>query len=461
MALKLEDQYTAKKLAARQDELLLLARDALVDAGGDQVQVRIMNLDSALTRFANSVIHQNTFERQAAATVEVRHGQRKGMATTNKLTKEGLAEAAENAETAARAAAPNADLADLPGGPREYPFQVDYFESTAACPPEERAKMAKAGFDANDMPDKFSAAGTLTTSQINFVVANSNGIEAAYNTTRAHYTVLWTGNSSSGYAEGTSRNVADLDTGAIAVKALATAKRSMDPRNDVPAGRYTVILEPDCITTLLGFMTWLGFSGRQYVDGASFLCGKLGEQVTGPDITIIDDPLEPRTLGVPCDMAGVPKQRLTLLESGVGRAVAHNMDTAKRAGTTTTGHDTGGPMPGPTNLVLRPGNMTREQMIKDTQRGILVSRFHYTNVVNPLQTVITGMTRDGTFLIENGEIVAPLTNFRLTQNVLQALANNSGIGAELVYSGSFWGGGCLVPEAIRIEDFNFSGKTEH
>ena len=461
MADVLEKQYTAKKVAAQQDHLLELARTALAASPGDQTLVRIASSDSALTRFANSVIHQNTFEREAGLTVEVRFGQREGSAATNKLTPDGVKAAVEQAAAAARVAEPNADLAEYATGPREYPFQVDYYENTAACTPEERAKMALAGFAVNDQPDDFSASGTLSTSQINFVIANSLGIEAAYNTTRARYTVLYTGGDSSGYAEQTARDVKQLDTAGSAVKALATAKRSANPRSDVPIGRYTVVLEPECVSTMLGFLTWLAFSGRQYVDGSSALCGKLGEQVTGQDITITDDALEPRTLGMPCDMSGLPKQRLTLIENGVAAAVAHDLDSAKRAGTSSTAHDTGGRFPAPVNLVLSPGASSREQLIKDTERGILVSRFHYTNVVDPMNTVITGMTRDGTFLIENGEIAAPLTNFRFTQNVLEALANTAGIAADVVYSGSFWGGGCIVPEAMRIENFNFSGKTEH
>ncbi len=461
MAELLEKQYTAKKVAAQQDFLLELARTALAASDGDQTLVRAVTTDSALTRFAGSVIHQNTFEREGGLAVEVRFGQREGTASTNKLTPDGVKAAVAQATAAAKVAEPNADLADYASGPRDYPFQVDYYEETAACKPEDRAELALQGFAINDQPGVFSAAGTLSTSQLNFVIANSRGIEAAYNTTRARYTVLWTGENSSGYAEDTVRNVKDLDTGGIALKALATAKRSVNPRSDIPIGRYTVILEPECLATMLSFLTWLAFSGRQYVDGASALQGKLGTQVTGKDITIIDDALDPRTLGSPCDMSGLPKQRLTLIENGVAAAVAHDLDSAKRAGTTSTAHDMGGRFPAPVNLVFKPGASSREQLIKDTERGILVSRFHYTNVVDPMNTVITGMTRDGTFLIEHGEIAAPLTNFRFTQNVFEALANASGFAADVVYSGSFWGSGCIVPEAIRLENFNFSGKTEH
>lgn len=459
MAEVLEKQYTARKVAQRQDELVDLARTALKASEADQTQVRIYASDSALTRFANSVIHQNTFEREAIVTVNARLGQREGVVTTNLLTPAGLREAVAKATAAARVSQPNSDLADLPDGPREYPFQVDYFEATAACTPEERAKKAIAGFEVCD--DKaFSASGTLSTSAVNFVVANSRGIEAAANTTSSKYTVLWSGPDSSGYSERTTRNIADIDTAETAVKALATAKRSANPKRDLPAGEYTVVLAPECISTMLGFLSWLGFSGRDYNDGASFICGKLGEPVTGAEVTIIDDPLDPRTLASPCDAAGVPKQRTALIEAGVAKGVVHDANSAFKAGTATTGNDTGWNMPLPGNMVFYPGNSTPEALIEGVAHGLYVSRFHYTNVVDPLNTVITGMTRDGTFLIENGVITTGLTNFRFTQNILSAFAAIRAMATEQVFQGAFWGSGCLVPQAVCIEKFNFSGKTE-
>jgi predicted Zn-dependent protease len=243
------------------------------------------------------------------------------------------------------------------------------------------------------------------------------------------------------------------------VRALATARETAAPRTDLPAGHYTVVLGPECIATLLGFLNWLGFSGREYLDGASFMHGRIGEPVCGPGVTILDDALDSRTLGIPCDMAGLPKQRLLLIEDGIARGVAHNVDTAARAGSESTGHDIGGREPLPLNLVLQPGTSSREELIAGVERGVYVSRFHYTNVIDPLKTVITGMTRDGTYLIEDGRLAGGLTNFRFTQSILEALSRVAGIGADLVYMGGQWGSGFLVPEALRIDDFHFSGKT--
>jgi PmbA protein len=462
MAEAIEKQYNVRKVAARQDDLLHLARETLRVSSADQTQIRLNITDSALTRFASSEIHQNTFERQATATITARvsgpGGLQEGQVTTNRLDPASLSTAVHQAADAARLSPPNPDLADFALGPYEYPFQVDYYEATAACTPEERARRVIKGFEIAD-DRSYTAAGTLATSQVNFAVANSRGVEAAFNTTHARYTVQWNGADSSGYADSVSRSIADIDTEEASVRAYATAKRSAAPRGDIPAGRYTVILGPECVATMLGFLTWMGLSARDYLDGASFMYGRLGEPVTGRNITIADDPLDPRTLGLPCDFAGVPKQHLTLIESGVARNVAHDVNTAARAGVQSTGHDLGGREPGPVNLVMVPGTSTREELIAGVSRGIYVSRFHYTNVVDPLNTVITGMTRDGTFLIENGELAGGVTNFRFTQSILKALASIPAMTQEQVYQGSMWGAGCVVPEAVRVDDFNFSGKT--
>lgn len=458
MAEVLEKQYTAKKVSQKQDFLVGLAREGVSSSAADQTQVRINWVDSSLTRFSGSIIHQNNFEREAVASIITRIGQQEGNVTTNKLNTEGIREAVEKSIEAAKTNPPNADLADLPAGPKEYPFQVDFFETTAGATPEERAKLVIKGFEVNDEP-AFKAAGILSTTQVNFAVVNSKGIEAAYNTTSSTYNIQWNGPDSSGSNQMISRNVGDIDIERLSVEALATAKHSANPKPDLEAGRYKVVLGPECLSTMLNFLSWLGFSGKDYLDGSSFLTGKMGQPIIGSFISIVDDPLDPRVMSVPCDASGYPKQRLPLIESGVVRNVVHDANTAKRAGTVSTGHDTGGNYPLPGSLVLSAGKLTKEDLIKEVERGVYINRFHYTNVVDPMATVITGMTRDGTFLIENGELTQGLTNFRFTQSIMDTLAK-AWLSTEMVYYGAFWGAGCLVPDAAMVEEFNFSGKTE-
>jgi predicted Zn-dependent protease len=459
MAEVLEKQFTPKKIMQRQDELVSLARHALQASDADQTDVRINTTDSALTRFSHSEIHQNTYEREASITITARLGQREGRVITNVLTPEAVTQTVQRAIAAARISQPNPELADLPTGPFEYPFKVPYYEATAACTPEERAALVIKGFEAGE-DSEFSASGILRTGQLNCVVANNLGVEAAANTTHATYQVVWGGTNSSGKSERQVRNLRDIDIEEHSTAAYAIARRSQNPRSDVETGKYTVVLGPNCIATMLGFLTRLGFSGQRYNDGASFMCGQLGEPVTGNQITIIDDPLDERTLSLPFDNSGVPRQRLVLIESGVARAVAHDANTARKAGTVSTGHDTGFRFPAPGSLVLQPGISESADLIAGVEHGIFVNNFHYTNVVDPMATVITGMTRDGTFLIENGKLTSGLTNFRFTQNVLEALRNVTGMSSDQVHQAAFWGAGSVVPETMRIDNFNFSGKTD-
>jgi PmbA protein len=452
-------RYTAKAIAGRQQQLSELCQQAIAGSPADQTEIRIYETDSAVTRFAGNRIHQNTFESSVEATVTARLGQSEGRAVTNVLTPDGLNRALAQAHAAAEASPSNALLADLPAGPQEYPFQTDFFESTAQCSPEERAKLAIKGFKVGD-ESAFTAAGTLGTETQTLGVFNSRGIGVCFSTTVARYVVLWTGPDSTGWAEATERDVNKLDADATAVAALATARRSANPRTDVPVGSYTVILSPSCTAQLLGWLGMLALSGRAYADGTSALSGQLGRGVAGSNITIIDDPLDRRLLAWPCDLAGLPKQRLGMVESGVARAVAHDAQTAKRTGMADTAHNSVGP-PSPSSLVLVGGGDSLEQLIRETERGLYVSRFHYVRNVDGRATLLTGMTRDGTFLIENGQLGPGITNFRFNQAILPALNNVTGITSEQARVSSQFGLSFLVPEAIRIEGFNFSSKSDH
>ncbi|HEX2267297.1 MAG TPA: metallopeptidase TldD-related protein, partial [Actinomycetota bacterium] len=232
---------------------------------------------------------------------------------------------------------------------------------------------------------------------------------------------------------------------------------------DLDAGRYEVVLEPLAVVTLVSFLAYMGVSGRALAEGRSPFSGKDGQKVTGENISIFDDALSPMTLGLPFDFEGTPKRRIDLIEKGVFRSGVHDRRSAKMAGTDSTGHALPPPNPDgafPLNLFLDTGDATTDQMISGTKRGLLVSRFHYSNVVHPIETTITGMTRDGTWLIENGEIAYPVKNFRFTQSILEALSNVEMIGRDSVIASEFFFGASRVP-ALKISSFNFSGKSDH
>ena len=448
---------TAERAKKSAGDILEMAEAAVKASRADETEIVVFANDSALTRFANNQIHQNNFERNAEVSVRAAIGNRAAKASGNAVTPDGMKALVDDAYRMAQVSQEDEDWAGLPQGEFDYPIKVDFFENTALLTPEDRAKRLKDVFDLAG--DAYEAAGTLSNTVVTLGVVNSHGVRAVCNTTSGKFTVLYTGSDSSGYYEDFQRDFSKMDIAALARIAIGKAEASKNPSSEVGVGKYTVILEEEAVATMMMFLSWLGFSAKMVHDQESFLVGKMGEKITGGDITIYDDAADVRTMGLPFDFEGVPKQRLMLIDKGVASGYAHNWKTAKKDGVASTGHYIGREEPLPVNLVMAPGDKTKDDLIASTDYGVLVSRFHYPNVVNPMETVITGMTRDGTFLIENGKITRGLKNFRFTQNILTALANNEGLTREQRFSSAFFGGGAVVPVA-KIKDFNFSGKTD-
>jgi predicted Zn-dependent protease len=275
-------------------------------------------------------------------------------------------------------------------------------------------------------------------------------------------TVVTGGEGGSGFAERFGFRLGDLDAGAIGRRAADKAVASQAPR-DVPPGRYPVVLEPSAVSTLIGFLAWIGFGGRTLLEGRSCLAGKAGQRVAAASVTITDDAHDAGTLGIPFDFEGFPRARVTLIDHGVFRDGVYDLRTAKQAGKPPTGHALPPPNPDgpfPLNLIMEPGDVELERMIGDVERGLLVTRFHYSNIVHPVESTITGMTRDGTFLIERGEIAHPVKNLRFTQSILDALRDTIGIGPDTELASEFFFSASRVP-ALSIGSFNFSGSSDH
>jgi predicted Zn-dependent protease len=256
-----------------------------------------------------------------------------------------------------------------------------------------------------------------------------------------------------------------LDVDSLAQEAIG--KTSKEEPIPIEPGEYEVILEPYAVSEFLSFLGYLGFHALAVQEGRSFFSDRLGEKMVDEKVTIYDDGLDPEGLQVPFDFEGVPKKKVTFFERGVAKGVTYDSFTAGREGKDSTGHgliapNTSGPIP--INLFMQEGRSSLGEMIKSVRRGIYVTRFHYTNVVEPMKAIITGMTRDGTFLIEGGEITRPVKNLRFTESVLKALSRVSAISKDrricsegTVYSRRFVTG-TTVP-ALKIDGFNFSGVS--
>ncbi len=296
-------------------------------------------------------------------------------------------------------------------------------------------------------------------------MVNPLGVEAYQKFSDLFLHVIVEKDKSTGYASFVTRDPDEMDVDALTKEAVG--KLSKEEAIELEPGEYEVILEPYAVNEFLSFLAYLGFHALAVQEGRSFFCNHLGEKMVDGKVTIYDDGLDPGGLQVPFDFEGVPKKKVIFFDRGVAREVTYDSFTAGRERKESTGHgliapNTAGPIP--INLFMKEGESSIEQMLRSVQRGIYVTRFHYTNVVEPMKAVITGMTRDGTFLIEGGEIKRPIKNLRFTESILKALSRVTAVCRDrricsegTVYSRRFVTG-TVVP-AIKVEGFNFSGVS--
>ncbi|NIN66789.1 MAG: TldD/PmbA family protein [Anaerolineae bacterium] len=430
----------------------------------DQTEVVFMGQTEQLTRFANSHIHQNVAKEDLDFRVRVVVGKKIGIASTNDLHDAGLERALESAMTAARFQQDNPDFISLPE-PQTIEETDGFVEGTAACTPQKRAEAVRS-ICLPSREHALNASGAFATRDFEYAVGNSLGVSAYYPTTLADLRAVIMSDSGAGYAAAASLDVEEIDAEAVGQEAIDKALRSRNPV-DVPPGDYTVILEEYAVSLLLTYLAYMGFGAQALQEGRSFMAGKLGEKVAGENVSIWDDGLHPGNLPMPFDFEGVPKRRVDFITNGVARGVVYDSYSAGREeGKESTGHALPAPNnigPFPWNVAMDPGDATKDEMLASTDRGLWVTRFHYVRPVHPLKTVVTGMTRDGTFLIEEGELVGPIKNLRFTQSILEALSAVEMIGRDTKigregFMENFIGG-VRVP-ALKIGRFTFTSATE-
>jgi PmbA protein len=437
---------------------------ALSTSKADQTEVVIVREREQLTRFANSYIHQNVSKDDVDIRVRAVLGKMIGIASTNDLSDQALLGVVESAATAASYQQKNPLFLSLPW-PRPIPRIDGFVERTATCTPQRRAQAVKE-ICAPAKEQNLNASGAFATREYEYTVGNSLGVFAYYPTTLADLRTVIMSDTGSGYAAAISLDIDDLDAAAVGREAIDKALRSRNPV-DVTPGDYTVILEEYAVGTLMPYLAYIGFGAQAFQEGQSFMSGKLGQKVTGDNITIWDDGLDLRTLPMAFDFEGVPKQRVDLITKGVVRGPVYDTYTAgKEPARTSTGHALPAPNdfgPFPWNVAMATGQATKQDMVASTKKGLWVTRVHYVRPVHPLKTVVTGMTRDGTFLIENGEIVAPVKNLRFTQSILEAFGEAEQIGREAVLTREAFLenfiGGTRVP-ALKLRRFAFTSATE-
>ena len=438
-------------------EIRRIADRVLSFSDADETEVEIDVVADALTRFANNTIHQNVAEQALSVSVRTVFDGRTARATTNKTDDESLRRVVAVSGQLARSQPKFPGLLSM-AGPQKYQRVARYFEGTAAATPQDRARaVAKVVSAAANR--RQTVAGIYSTGCSALAIANSKGLFAVHRQTRAEFSITIMEKDSSGWAKANSPDMRQISPEDLAESAGRKAATSRGPREVAP-GRWTVILEPSAVLDLVGFLFY-DFAGTAVLDQRSCFNKRMGKKVLGANIGIRDDVMHPLQSGAPFDGEGMPRQKVSLVEGGVPKNLVYARATAKKMKTKPTGH--GLPLPNesgeaPMNLVFDGGKTSVEEMVASTDRGILITRVWYIREVDPYEKVLTGMTRDGSFLVENGCIASGIRNFRFNQGILEMLCNVEQIGPAVRAAGeeSFE----MVVPAMKVRDFHFSEVTK-
>ena len=438
-------------------ELRRIADRILRLSEADETEVTIDAGADALTRFANNTIHQHVAEQFLTISVRTVLDGRTARATTNKTDEGSLRRVVAASVRLAKSQPKTPGLLPMPRA-QKYAKVKRWCEATAAATPEDRAR-AVACICRRAAQEKQTAAGTYSSGATRSLLVNSKGLAASYEQTRAEFSVTMLEEKSSGWAKASAADIRSLDVDALAERASQKAAASRAPRELAP-GRYTVILEPAAALDMVGYLFY-DFAGTAVQDKRSCFNERMGKKIFGENITLWDDVTHAEQLGAPFDGEGMPRQKVLLVERGVPKNLVYSRATAEKMKTKPTGH--GLLLPNewgeaPVNLVLEGGKSSLEEMIGATERGILVTRLWYIREVDPYEKVMTGMTRDGTFLVENGRVAGGIRNFRFNQSVLELLANAEMLGPAARACGEE--ASDMVIPAMKVRDFHFSDVTK-
>ena len=434
-----------------------IAHHILSLSKADQTEVVVASEDAAWSRFTQNAIHQNLGSANVTASIRTIVDKRSGVAQTNVLDAKVLKETVRRAITMAELAPRDPAQPALPARSHYDTPEGAFSYATAAATAHHRAQLCEDIFE-SARSHNFWSAGYVKTSEGGITIVNSNGAQASFDGTDAAINVKMNAADSSGYAEGYSPDVSTFSASEIAQKSAAKAAASKAPRTVRP-GEWTVILEPAAFGELFSCII-RHFSAQSVDEGSSFLCDELNRKCVGSNVTVWDDFAHPLAPSMPFDFEGAPTQRVALVREGVAAAYVTDSYWSAKMDRANTGHalpapNTMGPLP--LHTVVEAGTKPLEQLVAETKLGLLVSRFWYLRPVDERRTIVTGMTRDGTFLIEDGQVTSGVRNLRFNQSVLDALrscefSDTQSRTSSYAYS-------TVVP-AVKIERFSFTSETE-
>jgi PmbA protein len=435
------------------DTVLRLARST----GAQETEVHIDEVADNLTRFANNGIHQNVAEQGLTVSIRTVVDGRTARATTNRMEEDSLRATIEASLSLAHSQPKDPQILPEPGKQR-YRSVNRFVKQTAALSAEERSRAVRSACDLA-IKNGQVAAGIFASGQSQSAMGNSRGLFAAYRETHAEFSITMQEDPAASWAKANSADFRAFDPQKLAARASEKAHMAANARELSP-GRYIVILEPAAVLDLVGFLFY-DFAATALEDKRSCLNDRMGKQLFGKNISIADDVYHPLQQGVPFDGEGLPRQRVLLVDRGIPKNLVYSRATAKAARKKPTGH--GFALPNeygeaPMNLVFTGGDSSLEKMIASTDRGLLVTRLWYIREVDPYEKVMTGMTRDGLFLVENGRVTGAVRNFRFNQSLIEMLNNVELLGPAVRATGeeAFE----MVVPAMKVRGFHFSEATK-
>ena len=424
-----------------------------------EAEVTVSSGTESLTRFATSFIHQNVADAARLVHLRVALDGRVAESTTTQTDDDALGRVVRSTTEAARLRPVDPAWPGL-APPAEAPSIEHWDDVTADADPEERAARVGAFVEA---ADGLETAGFCSTEGVATAFANSAGQRLTGRTTTAMLDGIARTGTSDGSARAASVSLAELD-GSEAGREATRRARESSTAGDLEPGRYEVVLSPSCVVNVLSFLAIYGFNGRAVEEGRSF--ARIGESQFDPAITLADDVGHAMAVGIPFDAEGTPKRRLELVRKGVTAGLVHDRRTAKALDAESTGNAVAGAGPFgalPANLVLEPGDASAHALVGGVERGLLVTDFWYTRILDPRTMVVTGLTRNGVWLVEDGSIVRPVTNLRFTQSYLEALAPGAvrGVGSDMtLVGGATFGFGAYVVPSLHLASWNFTGGAQ-
>jgi predicted Zn-dependent protease len=439
--------------------ILESALNAAKAAGASEADAVFVSTDQNISRFANSNLHQNMSEISAELELRVIVDNAMGVASTTVFDAAEIARTAALAREAAHHSDPLQKFSGLYRDNEALPVARTFDDATAVIAPAAKARALRTMFDS--APDGIQFAGVYGTSASSVATANTHGVRRYCQVTASDATVIAIGANGSGYATAVDR--ANVDVIALGEEAAFKAALCAGIIEDLAPGAYDVILEPPATAEVLDWMNMIALSGSAYDDGSSFFVGNIGNRVLGTNFTLADDALDDAFLPFAFDMEGLPKRRVVLVDRGIIRTPVVDKAYADRLGffPTANGWSLGGSDHGAAfHLSIDGGDATREELIRSTKVGIWVTRFNYVNgLLEPRTALMTGTTRDGTFLIRDGEVVARLPNLRWTQSIVEAFSRIEGLTRERRRVGTWYNhfGGTIAP-VMKIAGWNFTGK---